>query len=225
VGFSDFDVRNILAINALWMIPSPQSWSSVPKWAASGWQVGGIFMYGRWPAVYSAYPEADPLGLKARAPSLLLFPERGGRMPSRERRLQIDSQWPRVISMRAVSRFRQLTFLRTHTLPRLLGNFRARNTVIGPDLKDLDFSLFKNNPVHRISETFNVQFRWEIFNIANHAKLQSATTWEPSNFLGDRGRECQRRAFEATSTTSRQDAVRPKIHLVSDFCVQSERFI
>ncbi len=43
--------------------------------------------------------------------------------------------------------------------------------MIGPGLRDFDFSLFKNNPVPRISDTFNVQFRWEIFNILNHANF------------------------------------------------------
>ena len=41
----------------------------------------------------------------------------------------------------------------------------------GLGLQGFDFSLFKNNPVHRISETFNVQFRLEIFNIFNHANF------------------------------------------------------
>jgi hypothetical protein len=52
----------------------------------------------------------------------------------------------------------------------LLGN-GGRNTISGPGLQDFDFSLFKNNPIHRISETFNVQFRWEVFNLANHANF------------------------------------------------------
>ena len=52
----------------------------------------------------------------------------------------------------------------------LLGN-SGRNTVSGPGLQDFDFSLFKNNPVRRISETFNVQFRWEVFNIFNQANF------------------------------------------------------
>ena len=52
----------------------------------------------------------------------------------------------------------------------LLGN-SGRNSVYGPGLQNLDFSLFKNNPVHRISDTFNIQFRWEVFNIANHANF------------------------------------------------------
>jgi hypothetical protein len=32
----------------------------------------------------------------------------------------------------------------------------------------MDFSVFKNNPIKRISETFNIQFRAEMFNILNH---------------------------------------------------------
>jgi hypothetical protein len=32
----------------------------------------------------------------------------------------------------------------------------------------LDFSVFKNNRIPRISEDFNVQFRLEMFNIMNH---------------------------------------------------------
>jgi hypothetical protein len=47
----------------------------------------------------------------------------------------------------------------------------GRNILAGPGLVNLDFSLFKNNPVRRISETFNVQFRAEIFNILNRANF------------------------------------------------------
>jgi hypothetical protein len=35
----------------------------------------------------------------------------------------------------------------------------------------MDFSATKNFPIHRISETFNVQFRTEIFNILNHSNF------------------------------------------------------
>jgi len=49
----------------------------------------------------------------------------------------------------------------------LRGN-AGRNILIGPGTTDLDFSLFKNNHIKRISETFNAQFRMEIFNLLNH---------------------------------------------------------
>jgi hypothetical protein len=49
----------------------------------------------------------------------------------------------------------------------LRGN-AGRNTLIGPGVTSLDFSVFKNNKIPRISENFNLQFRLEMFNIMNH---------------------------------------------------------
>jgi hypothetical protein len=48
----------------------------------------------------------------------------------------------------------------------LRGN-SGRNTLIGPGTIDLDFSVYKNNYIKRISENFNIQFRAEFFNILN----------------------------------------------------------
>src|SRR4029077_8167655 len=53
----------------------------------------------------------------------------------------------------------------------LRGN-AGRNIILGPGLVNLDFSVFKNNYIRRISETFNAQFRMEIFNILNRANFQ-----------------------------------------------------
>jgi len=56
----------------------------------------------------------------------------------------------------------------------------------GPGITNLDFSVFKNNRIKRISETFNVQFRAEIFNIMNHANFAPPTTPDNSDiFLSD----------------------------------------
>jgi hypothetical protein len=52
----------------------------------------------------------------------------------------------------------------------LRGN-TGRNTLIGPGVLNMDFSVFKNNPIRRISENFNVQFRAEMFNVLNHANF------------------------------------------------------
>jgi hypothetical protein len=53
------------------------------------------------------------------------------------------------------------------TCQQLFGN-AGRNSIVGPSSFNLDFSLFKNYAVHRISESFNVQFRAEFFNVLNH---------------------------------------------------------
>ena len=46
-------------------------------------------------------------------------------------------------------------------------------------LSNLDFSLFKNNCIKRISENFNVQFRAEFFNILNRTNF--AVPVSPTN--------------------------------------------
>jgi hypothetical protein len=51
-----------------------------------------------------------------------------------------------------------------------LGNV-GRNSLTGPGLSDFDLSLFKNNPIPKISERFNAQFRAEFFNIFNQANF------------------------------------------------------
>jgi hypothetical protein len=60
----------------------------------------------------------------------------------------------------------------------LVGN-AGRNSLYGPGLATVDFSVFKNFRVTKISEAFNVQFRAEFFNILNHTNFQA------TNFLTD----------------------------------------
>jgi hypothetical protein len=51
----------------------------------------------------------------------------------------------------------------------------------GSGTSNLDFSVFKNNPINRISENFNVPFRAELFNILNRANLAVPVT--PDNVI------------------------------------------
>ena len=200
-GLSDFDVRNILAINALWMIPSPQSWNSVPKWAASGWQVGGIFTYaGGLP--FTPVIGGDPLGLNAKSSESFAFPNTVAECNPVNGNFKSTPNGPHYINP-ACFTFPATDLPSNTTLPRLLGN-SGRNTVIGPDLKDLDFSLFKNNPIHRVSESFNVQFRWEIFNIANHANFNPPPPGNRQIFSAAGILNANAGLLNATSTSSRQ---------------------
>jgi hypothetical protein len=52
----------------------------------------------------------------------------------------------------------------------LLGN-ASRNSIYGPKLVNVDFSVVKNTAIKKISESFNVQFRAEIFNIFNRSNF------------------------------------------------------
>jgi hypothetical protein len=83
----------------------------------------------------------------------------------------------------------------------LLGN-AGRDSLYGPGLAGVDFSVFKNFHVTTISEAFNVQFRAEFFNILNHTNFQAP------NFLTDNNNNSVDQAnggiLASTATTSRQ---------------------
>jgi hypothetical protein len=180
-GPSDFDVRHVGAISAIWLVPNPTNWSEVPQYIGSGWQIGGIY------TVTSGLPftpviGGDPLGLKGA--DLYAFPNRvPGCDPINPNFKSQGLHYINLgcftlpvgpISMAAECK----PFAGAAVAPptgdvycaNLLGN-SSRNSVYGPHLQDFDFSLFKNNPVPRISENFNIQFRWEVFNLFNHANF------------------------------------------------------
>ncbi len=86
----------------------------------------------------------------------------------------------------------------------LRGN-AGRNTIVGPGITELDFSVFKNNYVKSISERFNVQFRAEIFNILNHANFAPPAT--PTNtdiFDGTGAPSAGAGVVTRTTTTARE---------------------
>jgi hypothetical protein len=78
----------------------------------------------------------------------------------------------------------------------------GRNTLIGPGEVNLDFSVFKNIPVEKISETFKVQFRAEAFNALNRANFQppynNNVVFSGNNLVSGVG------LIQGTQTTSRQ---------------------
>jgi hypothetical protein len=64
-------------------------------------------------------------------------------------------------------------------------------------------SLFKNNPVKRISDSFNVQFRLEAFNMLNRSNFNPPTD-NNTLFDGSGNPVPGAGLIDATSTTSRQ---------------------
>jgi len=55
----------------------------------------------------------------------------------------------------------------------LVGTFgdQGRNSFTSPGIRDVDFAILKDTKVPRVSETFDVQFRAEAFNLFNHTNL------------------------------------------------------
>ena len=86
--------------------------------------------------------------------------------------------------------------------PNVIRNSVGRNTLIGPGEVNLDFSVFKNIPVEKISDTFKVQFRAEAFNALNRANFQppynNNVVFSGNNLVSGVG------LIQGTQTTSRQ---------------------
>jgi hypothetical protein len=67
----------------------------------------------------------------------------------------------------------------------------------------LDVSVFKNNRIRRISESFNAQFRAEFFNVLNRANFASPT--DHSTVFDQSGNAVSTAGLiTSTQTTSRQ---------------------
>jgi outer membrane receptor protein involved in Fe transport len=180
-GLSDFNVSRALVLNGTWEIPSAKSWNGPAKWATDGWELGMIF------TVSDGVPFTPTWGTGDDPAHTLnhddfAYPNRLGGAgcssltnPGNPRKYIKTECF--AIPTAPEANFWSTNCLQPSDAPsatmanlqcyNLRGN-AGRNTIIGPGLTNLDFSVFKNNRVKRISENFNVQFRVEMFNIMNH---------------------------------------------------------
>ena len=191
-GPSDFDVGRTFVLNGTWQVPPPK-FSGPVGWTLSGWQLGLIFTASSGVPFTPAFaPGSDPLG-KLNSddwdyPSLVGGPGC--------RTLTNPGNPNHYIKTEcfAVPTAPNPAFWKANCDPmppsiggpiqpplsplscfNLRGN-AGRNILIGPGLTNLDFSVFKNNYIKRVSERFNIQFRLEIFNLLNHANFAPPTT-------------------------------------------------
>ncbi len=152
-GLSDFNVAHSLVVNTLWQVPGIHGTSPI-GWAANGWELGGIFKANTG-VPFTAILGGDPLGLNSGDP--YAFPNR----------LNSPGCGSLVNPGNAASYVKTECFGFPH--PSTLRGNEGRNVLIDPGTSNLDFMVFKNNRISRISESFNAQLRVEVFNILNHA--------------------------------------------------------
>jgi hypothetical protein len=187
-GLSDFDVAQTLVVSFTWEVPSRASNSPLPKWALSGWQLGGVYKASTGQP-FTPILGGDPAGM----------------------RLDETSEPPNLLGGPGCSTLTNPgnpnTYIKTQQCLAFPGANRwgnlGRNSFIGPGVSNLDFSVFKNNPVKRISETFNAQFRAEFFNILNRANFSSPTQ-NLAVFDQNGLRVSSAGLITSTQTTSRQ---------------------
>jgi hypothetical protein len=69
----------------------------------------------------------------------------------------------------------------------------------------LDFSIFKNNPIKRIAENFNLQFRAELFNVLNRPNFLPPTDPDNTDIFDSAGAPTGVAGLlTSTSTTARE---------------------
>jgi hypothetical protein len=189
-GLSDFDIRNNLVVNYVWQIPTPHSLSGAGLWAFGGWQLGGIYQAsGGLP--FTPLIAGDPLGMNSSGEDTYSFPDR----------IFGPACGTAVNPGNGDHYIKTQCFAAPSPINRL-GN-AGRNSLIGPGLSSLDFSLAKNTNIPKISETFHVQFRFEVFNILNRVNLappiSNSSLFDASgNPISTAGQ------VDQTATTSRQ---------------------
>jgi len=201
-GLSDFNVGRTLVLNANWEVPGAKNWTGPAKWITDGWELGLIFTASDGvPFTPTWGTGSDPAGTLSQDD--FAYPNVVRNAPGCNNHLTNPGHPENYINTNCftVPTAPDMTFwtqnctqyppnLQTVGQPpvavpypqcfNLRGN-AGRNSLIGPGVTSLDFSVFKNNRVKRISENFNVQFRLEIFNILNHPNFGVPSTTGDAN--------------------------------------------
>jgi len=75
---------------------------------------------------------------------------------------------------------------------------------LGRGLVNFDLALFKNNYIPRISEAFNLQFRFEAFNVLNRTNFANPTAANTQIFNASGNLNANAGLLTYTATPSRQ---------------------
>jgi len=211
-GLSDFNVGRTLVVNGTWDLPSAKSLSGPARWVTDGWELGLIFTVSDGVPFTPTWGTGDDPALTQNNDDWA-FPNRLGGPGCRT--LTNPGNPNNYIKTQcfAVPTAPDLAFWTANCVGgdatslqcfNLRGN-AGRNILIGPGITNLDFSVFKNNHIKRISENFNVQFRAEIFNIINHANFAPPTTPDNSDiFFSDGTPTGVAGLLSRTTTTARE---------------------
>jgi hypothetical protein len=188
-GLSDYNITQTLVVNYLWVVPTPNNWGSIGSYVLGGWELGGIITAETGVPITPVIG-GDPLGLSSTDP--WAFPDRltgpgcagnpvnPGNVGNyiNLNCFALPMATPAIAALCQPFGFQPASSSGpgnpgiTGTCANLVGN-AGRNSVIGPGLATFDFSVFKNNHIKKISESFNAQFRAEFFNLFNRANFST----------------------------------------------------
>jgi hypothetical protein len=159
-GPSMFDARNRFVLSYQWALPFLQHSTEWYGKVLGNWQLNGIFtaMSGTPFTVF----DSNDVSLQGQAPEISGF----------------SSNRPNVIGNPNSGPHTAAKWFNTDAFQQLqpdpLGRFEVfgnegRNAVVGPGYVNWDFSMFKNI---RLTESKEIQFRGELFNVLNHTNFR-----------------------------------------------------
>jgi hypothetical protein len=219
-ALSDFNVSRTLVINGLWELPSPKSITGPARFLTEGWQLGVIFTASTGiPFTPTFATGSDPTGTLSSDD--WAYPNRLGGAGCQSLTNPGNPNTYIKTQCFAVPVAPSQAFFDANCDPAppslgkalLPGDLRCfnlkgnagRNILISPGLMDVDFSVFKNNYIRKISETFNIQFRAEMFNIFNRANFAPPITPDNTDiFLGTGDPTGVAGKLTRTTTTARE---------------------
>jgi len=146
---SDFDTPWNVNFTLVYEVPKIHA---IPKLVGEGWQVNSLFraQMGR---PYSIFVSGDPTN-QGLSHALAFY---DGSPLHYDYNAGIDAPYFNVDAFSAPA-------------PGTIGN--ARNAVRQAGISQLDMGIFKN---FKVSEKFAIKFKWEVFNVLNHAMLATGT--------------------------------------------------
>jgi hypothetical protein len=164
-GPSDFDTPNRVAVSYVYDLPFGRGQAMLQRgplaWVLGNWETSGVYSY------YSGHPfqvnendgnhnsVLDPYGYTTATPNLIGTPHTVG-----DPDCWFYASNDTACSLHAASSY---TNAYTTTAVGAIGNV-GRNTLRGPDVDVFDAALLRNFP---ITEGWNIQARWEVFNVTN----------------------------------------------------------
>ncbi|HWP84164.1 MAG TPA: hypothetical protein VNN17_03165, partial [Terriglobia bacterium] len=204
-GLSNFHLKHRVSASFFYTLPAAGSQSGLPGVAAQilgGWRLGGLFSF-RTSTPTTARITVRRAGYLFTASRPDLLP---GQSNNPTRGTSLGCKNPDGTTfvepgtpIRGPELFYDPCVFRVPE-PGTVGNL-GRNTILGPSLVNLDVSLQRDFP---LGGDRRLQFRAEIFNVANHTNFRTPTANSMQVFTGNGRFNSGAGLYVNTSTTSRQ---------------------
>jgi len=202
-GLSDTNITHNLVLSYTYLLPTLSSAPFLVKAVAGGWQTGGILTI-QTGQPFTPLISGDAIG--ENNTDAISYPDRLGGPGCQS---LVTGDINNYVKVECFAPTKPVVFQGTNWLT---GGNAGRNIIPGPGLRSFDVSLFKNNYIKKISESFNAQFRFEAFNVLNRPNFLAPVEQGQNALFDSTGALSDGAgAIDLTTTTSRQLQVALKL--------------